>query len=286
MLAYLRGAHWSISALLFVLAVATRETAVTLPAALLLCELCRAERPAWREILRRQWPHWALLLAGGVFVLLNQRYFDLIAYGYGERSLADNLLTQVGGISYLVLRLISLHGYNIDPALPTLTEWTPMLVFQVMLLLFPVRAGRQPTCARARGSRSASCGSSCSSRRPTRSCRGSTWRTTGSSTSRRWGLFLALCIQLRNLPKFAFRSDARPFRRRQRRCASSTTAARSCSGNRASRWRRGMRAGTTTSATPTSSPGAREDARREYQAALLFDPRHAKARLNLHFLKD
>ena len=26
------------------------------------------------------------------------------------------------------------------------------------------------------------------------------------------------------------------------------------------------------------------DARREYQAALLFDPRHAKARLNLRFL--
>jgi hypothetical protein len=122
MLAYLRGAHWSISSLLFVLAVATRETAVTLPAALLLCELCRGGRPAWREILRRQWAHWSLLLAGGVFLLLNQRYFDLVAYGYGERSLADNLVTQVGGISYLVLRLVSLHGYNIDPALPTLTE--------------------------------------------------------------------------------------------------------------------------------------------------------------------
>ena len=134
LLAYLRGAHWSISALLFVLAVATRETAVTLPAALLLCELCRAERPAWREILRRQWAHWTLLLAGGVFLLLNQRYFDLIAYGYGERGLADNLLTQVGGISYLILRLVSLHGYNIDPALPTLTEWTPALAFQASFL--------------------------------------------------------------------------------------------------------------------------------------------------------
>jgi len=31
--------------------------------------------------------------------------------------------------------------------------------------------------------------------------------------------------------------------------------------------------------------GRRDDARREYQAALLFDPRHAKARLNLHFLQ-
>jgi len=31
--------------------------------------------------------------------------------------------------------------------------------------------------------------------------------------------------------------------------------------------------------------GRGPEARREYQAALLFDPRHAKARLNLHFLK-
>jgi len=30
--------------------------------------------------------------------------------------------------------------------------------------------------------------------------------------------------------------------------------------------------------------GRIEDARREYRAALLFDPRHAKARLNLMFL--
>ena len=127
------------------MAVATRETAVTLPAALLLCELCRNERPDWREIVRRQWPHWALLLAGGVFLLFNQRYFDLVAYGYGERSLADNLITQVGGVSYLVLRLVSLHGYNIDPALPTLTEWTPALRFQAaMFLVLFVLGHRQP----------------------------------------------------------------------------------------------------------------------------------------------
>jgi hypothetical protein len=133
LLAYLRGAHWSISGLLFVLAVATRETAVTLPAALLLIELCR--RTDWRTILRRQAAHWLLLAAGGTVVLLNQRYFDLLAFGFTERSLGDNLLTQIGGISYLVWHLVSLQGLNIDPALPTLTEWTPALVLQMLLLL-------------------------------------------------------------------------------------------------------------------------------------------------------
>lgn len=132
LLLYLRGAHWAWSCLLFVLALATRETAVTLPAALLLIEICRGTD--WRAIARRQGAHWALLATGGVFILLNERYFDLIAYGYGERSLHDNLLTQIGAVSYLIWHLVSLGDLNIDPALPTLAEWTPTLAFQAVLL--------------------------------------------------------------------------------------------------------------------------------------------------------
>jgi len=132
-LMYLQRAHWSWSCLLFVLALATRETAVTLPAALLLIEICR--RTDWPTIARRQAAHWTLLGAGGLIVLLNSRYWDLIAYGYGERTLYDNLLTQIGAVSYLVWHLITLADLNIDPALPTLTEWTPALAFQALLLL-------------------------------------------------------------------------------------------------------------------------------------------------------
>jgi protein O-mannosyl-transferase len=134
MLVYLRGAHWALSALLFLLALATRETAVTLPAALLLCELCSRGRPAWRGILRRQAAHWAILLAGALLVLLNARYLDLLSYGFTQRGAAENLLTQVGGVSYLVSRLVGLHGYNIDPALPVQTAWSATLVVQAGLL--------------------------------------------------------------------------------------------------------------------------------------------------------
>jgi len=133
LLAYLRSAHWSLSCLLFVLALATRETAVTLPAALLLIEVCR--RTPWREIMQRQAAHWLILGAGGALVVLaNQRYFDLLAYGYGERSLADNLLTQIGGVSYLIWHLVALSDLNIDPGLPAITQWTPALAFQAALL--------------------------------------------------------------------------------------------------------------------------------------------------------
>ena len=282
MLAYLRGAHWWISALLFVLAVATRETALTLPAALLLCELCRGT--AWAEIPRRQWPHWALLAAGALFVLLNQRYFDLVAYGFGERSLADNLLTQVGGVSYLILRLVSLHGYNIDPALPTLAEWTPALAFQAFSLLLLFTIGIMNFRARPW------------------IAFGIVWfflqlAPTNSLVPRldvandrqlylaSWGLFLALCIQLRNLPSFAFAGVAILF-------AATSIARQLDYRSEIALWESSVAQapwnarGHNNLGYAYQVAGRTQDARREYQAALTFDPAYAKARLNLHFLGD
>lgn len=279
LLAYLRGGHWSVSSFLFVCAVATRETAVTLPAALLLCELCRGS--SWREIARRQWPHWALLVAGAVFLLLNQRYFDLVAYGYAERGLADNLLTQVGGVSYLALRLISLHGYNIDPALPTLTEWTAVLVFQAVSLILLLIVGIANLRARPW------------------IAFGVLWfflqlAPTNSIVPRLdvandrqlylacWGLFLALAVQLREFPKlaipfivaFALASIARQLDYRSEIVLWESSVALAPWNAR----------GHSNLGYAYQAAGRTEDARREYHAALLFDPYHAKARLNLMFL--
>jgi hypothetical protein len=279
MLAYLHGKRW-ISAGLFFMAVATRETAVTLPAALLLCEVCRGT--AWKQILRRQWPHWALLAAGGVFLLLNQRYFDLVAYGYGERSLGDNLITQVGGIAYLVLRLISLHGYNIDPALPTLSEWSPAVVFQALCFLLLLILGIASLRARPW------------------IAFGILWfflqlAPTNSIVPRldvandrqlylaSWGLFLALCIQLRNLHKlvvvvvlvlFTTASIARQLDYRSEITLWESSVALAPWNAR----------GHNNLGYAYQLDGRTEEARREYEASLLFDPRHAKARFNLMFL--
>jgi tetratricopeptide (TPR) repeat protein len=134
LLVYLRGGHWSGSALLFVLAAATRETAATLPAALVLCELCARDRPGWKVILRRQAAHWLLLLAGALVLLLDARYLDLVSFGFTRRSMGENLLTQIDGVSYLISRLVFLRGYNIDPALPVLNEWDAALAVEAALL--------------------------------------------------------------------------------------------------------------------------------------------------------
>ena len=282
LLAYLRGAHWAISSLLFVLALATRETAVTLPAALLLCELCRAERPGWKEILRRQAPHWALLLAAGVFLLANQRYFDLIAYGYTERSLTDNLLTQVGGVSYLVLRLVSLHGYNIDPALPTLTQWTPALGFQAFLLIMLLVLGAANLRARPW------------------IAFGVLWfllqlAPTNSIVPRLdvandrqlylacWGLFFALAVQINYFPKKAtaflltLLAATSVFRQLDYRSEIALWE----SSVAAAPWNA---RGHDNLGYAYQLAGRAQEARREYETALFLDPGHAKARLNLRFL--
>jgi tetratricopeptide (TPR) repeat protein len=285
-LAYLRGAHRTVSSLLFVLALAVRETAVTLPAALLLCELCRAERPGWREIVRRQWPHWTLLLAGGLFILLNQRYFDLIAYGFGERSLGQNLLTQVGGVSYLVLRLVSLHGYNIDPALPTLAAWDATLAWQAALLGALLLIGLANLRARPW------------------IAFGVLWfflqlSPTNSLVPRldvandrqlylaSWGLFLALALQLRNLGLKSGKAMT---------AAVALAFAVACVWRQLdyrseiALWESSVRLapwnarGHNNLGYAYQLEGRLDEARREYETALRFDPALRKARLNLFFL--
>jgi len=125
-----------ISPALFLLAMLTKEAAVTLPAALLLWEACaRDGREPWGVLARRQAPHWILLLAIGSALAVHPSYRDLLTYGFGARSLHDNLLSQINGVAYLLSRLVMVHRLNIDPELPVLTAWTPLLAAEAILLL-------------------------------------------------------------------------------------------------------------------------------------------------------
>ena len=128
-LLYLRRSYLSVVP--FILALGVKETAVTLPAALVLIELARRERIPWRL----QAPHWLVLGAGALVVLLVPRYFDLVAYGFGQRGPLENLLTQVGGIAYLLARLATLQGYNIDPGLAAFQGFDALFFLQAILIL-------------------------------------------------------------------------------------------------------------------------------------------------------
>jgi tetratricopeptide (TPR) repeat protein len=276
LLVYLRGGHWALSGLLFALAVATKETALTLPAALLLCE------QDLKSALRRQWPHWAIFVAGLAFVLLNPRYLELATFGFTRRDFADNLLTQVGGVSYLVARLIGLQGPNIDPALPVLEAWSPAVLLQASLLALLLLAGILQLRRRAWLGF------------------GILWfflqlAPTNSLIPRLdvandrqlylagWGLFLALAVQLGAFSRVALAAAAVV-------CALGSVARQLDYTSEIALWEADARRAPWNARAYNNlghayqQAGRTQDAGRAYEAALAFDPGHPKARMNLLLL--
>lgn len=133
------GAWRALSALLFGAALLVKETAVTLPFALLLLDAL-AVRPRFTagQMLRRQRWHW-LLLGGGLLVFAaSPTYRHLFEVSVATRNPFDNLLTQVNALGYLVTQLLLPWRMNVDPDLPVLTTLTPMLLLQGLAVLAPV----------------------------------------------------------------------------------------------------------------------------------------------------
>ncbi|MBI4536508.1 MAG: tetratricopeptide repeat protein [candidate division NC10 bacterium] len=147
LLAYLRGWERESHALtnlaspvLFLAALAVKETAWTLPLALLLWE---AGRPGggWEAGLRRTWLHWAALGLGATAILALPVYRRLLEVSLATRSLTENLLTQIGGQFYLLTRPLLLLWLNIDPDLPVHTAPSAGLILQGTVLAGLVALG-------------------------------------------------------------------------------------------------------------------------------------------------
>lgn len=148
LLSYLRGRErgsrfllYLASPILFLLAAASKEVALTLPLALILCEAARRERDGWKEILRGQAVHWGLLVALAVLFLAHAGYGRLLEACFDIRGVAANLLTQVHGTGYLLSRLAMPYALNIDPDLPVFSGWSPTLIPEALLLAAVLAAG-------------------------------------------------------------------------------------------------------------------------------------------------
>lgn len=127
--------YWrSTSLILFALAVATKEVALSLPLVLLLWELA-GPAPAWREVVRRLWPHWALALAATALMLAYSNYGWLLDYSLSVRSIADNLLNQAHALAYLGVRLLLPQRLNIDPDLPLQQGLSSLLILEIAVLI-------------------------------------------------------------------------------------------------------------------------------------------------------
>lgn len=140
-LVYARARHrhsaWHLALLvptLFVTALAVKETAVTLPPALLLWEFACGGN--WRTALRRQWPCWSVLLVAGVFFLLNDSYFEHMRLSAESNSLSGNVAVQLSGLVHLLRQWLMPVALNIDPDLSTSSNFTGMAV--PLLLAFVV----------------------------------------------------------------------------------------------------------------------------------------------------
>jgi protein O-mannosyl-transferase len=120
-LAYLRGAPRWASPALFAAALATKEVAATLPAALVLCEALDLRRPfAWRAVLARTAPHWALLALGLALMAALARYRQMLEASLALRAPAEQLGLQLGALARQVGVLNLAVPPNIDPQVGTL----------------------------------------------------------------------------------------------------------------------------------------------------------------------
>lgn len=106
--------------ILFVLALAVKETAVTLPLALLLWEASCGGR--WRFEFKPQWTSWLLLFIAAVFFLFDDNYLSQIERSAQLNGLQGNLATQLTGFIYLLQQFVLPLWQNIDPDLPLLHE--------------------------------------------------------------------------------------------------------------------------------------------------------------------
>jgi len=115
-LAYLRGAPRWVSPLLFVAALATKEVAVTLPLALLLCEALDLRKPFdLRAALGRQALHWGVVGLGLVLMAALPRYREMLETSLALRAPAEQLGLQLGALVRHVGVLILAIPPNIDP---------------------------------------------------------------------------------------------------------------------------------------------------------------------------
>lgn len=125
-----------ISPLLFIMAVAVKETAITLPFALILWEaVSHDESKSWKRTAGRQALHWFMFICLLILVAANTTYLYLLSYSADIRNARINLLSQINGIFYLMSRIILINRLNIDPDLPVISTWTPLLFVKAFILL-------------------------------------------------------------------------------------------------------------------------------------------------------
>lgn len=118
---------------LFALALAVRETAVTLPAALWLLAWFGGASP--RRALRGLGPQLALLAVALVVGLAVGGYDRFFGYSFGTRGLGEQLRGQLVAHGHLFGHTLLGLRTQLDPELVVPATWTPALLFRAIALV-------------------------------------------------------------------------------------------------------------------------------------------------------
>jgi protein O-mannosyl-transferase len=127
---------WGLSPLLFAAALATKESAVALPAGLLLLAAIDVRRPfRWRDALRAIAPHLGVLAAATVLFVASPVYGRMLARSAGLRSPWVNVLTHVDALTWLAGQVIRIDRLVADPALPPIDGLGARVAIEATALL-------------------------------------------------------------------------------------------------------------------------------------------------------
>ena len=132
--------------LLFGLALAVKETAMTFPLALLLWELGCGGR--WKTAFKAQWPVWVVSGIAVLYFIFSNSYFAQMQRSAEFNGLAGNIATQLSGFAWLLRQWALPLWLNIDPDLPLRANisgalW-PLFFFLVLFALMLACWRRRP----------------------------------------------------------------------------------------------------------------------------------------------
>ena len=140
---------WNLlSVLFFLLACLTKETALTLPVALLLWEGTGGRWKGWKPALHAASLHWLLLGVMCLGFALHPMQRSLLAAGFSARSIPMNLLNQIQAQGYLIGTWCWPAHLNIDPYLTLATH--PSWVIAGMATLLAALLGLAVSSLRSR----------------------------------------------------------------------------------------------------------------------------------------
>jgi hypothetical protein len=122
-----------ISPILFGCALATKETAIVLPVAMVLWRMTQA-RTSLATACKDSLAHWAVVVIAILVALATGLYRPYIAASLAARSVGVNALTQIDAVSYLVMQLVRVDRLNADPLLQPVLTASALTIVEALAL--------------------------------------------------------------------------------------------------------------------------------------------------------